>query len=64
MIRAQKPKTLSFCCVVATKEGLSNLRNHGKDVEVFTLAEDPTLDARKFIVPGLGDFGDRFHGTD
>ena len=62
-IQKRKPRTLSFCCVVCAPEGYQNVRKHFKDVVIWTLAEDEKLDERKFIVPGLGDFGDRYHGT-
>jgi len=49
--------------VVAAPEGLAHLRAVSPDATVYTAAVDRALDARKFIVPGLGDFGDRLFGT-
>lgn len=63
-IQKRNPRTLSFCCVVCAPEGYMNVRKHFKNVEIWALAEDEKLDEHKFIVPGLGDFGDRYHGTD
>jgi uracil phosphoribosyltransferase len=49
--------------VVAAPEGLAHLRTVAPEVTVYTAALDRALDARKFIRPGLGDFGDRLFGT-
>lgn len=49
--------------VVAAPEGLEAVTRAFPSVAIFTAAIDRALDARKFIVPGLGDFGDRLHGT-
>jgi uracil phosphoribosyltransferase len=50
-------------CVVAAPEGVRALEERFPGVEVFTAALDRGLDDRAFIVPGLGDFGDRLFGT-
>jgi uracil phosphoribosyltransferase len=50
-------------CVVAAPEGVRALEAHHPEVEVFTAALDEGLNDRAFIVPGLGDFGDRLFGT-
>lgn len=57
---AAAPKLL---CVVAAPEGLEEVRRHHPDVPVHAAALDRTLNARKYILPGLGDFGDRLFGT-
>ncbi|KAH8085103.1 hypothetical protein JL720_7825 [Aureococcus anophagefferens] len=44
-------------------KGLANLKKHAPKVVVVTSAVDEGLDARRYIVPGLGDFGDRYYGT-
>jgi uracil phosphoribosyltransferase len=49
--------------VVAAPEGVRALEERHPDVEVFTAAVDEGLNDRAFIVPGLGDFGDRLFGT-
>ena len=49
--------------IVAAPEGLALLRRTAPDATVYTAAIDRGLDERKFIVPGLGDFGDRLFGT-
>ncbi len=50
-------------CVVAAPEGVRALEAAHPDVHVFTAALDERLNDRAFIVPGLGDFGDRLFGT-
>jgi uracil phosphoribosyltransferase len=50
-------------CVVAAPEGVRALEERHPEVEVFTAALDAGLNDRAFIVPGLGDFGDRLFGT-
>jgi uracil phosphoribosyltransferase len=50
-------------CVVAAPEGVKVLEDRHPEVHIFTAAVDEGLDERAFIVPGLGDFGDRLFGT-
>lgn len=52
-----------FVCVVAAPEGLARMRADHPDVPVVTAALDRELNADAFILPGLGDFGDRLYGT-
>ncbi|MGE5234790.1 MAG: uracil phosphoribosyltransferase, partial [Acidobacteriota bacterium] len=44
-------------------EGVERLAGAAPDAEIYTAAVDDGLDARKYILPGLGDFGDRLYGT-
>ena len=55
---------IRFCCVVAAPEGVAKLAAAHPDVPIFTAALDEKLDHRGFIVPGLGDAGDRCFGTE
>ena len=57
------PRSISFVCVVAAPEGVERLAADHPDVPVFTAALDRQLNEQGFILPGLGDFGDRLHGT-
>ncbi len=50
-------------CIVAAPEGVRALEAEAPDVHIYTAALDRELNARKFILPGLGDFGDRLYGT-
>ncbi|MBU8544882.1 MULTISPECIES: uracil phosphoribosyltransferase [Roseomonadaceae] len=54
---------LRFICVVAAPEGVARLEEAHPDVPIYTAALDERLDHRGFIVPGLGDAGDRCFGT-
>jgi uracil phosphoribosyltransferase len=50
-------------CIVAAPEGVKVLEERHPEVQIFTAALDEGLNDRSFIVPGLGDFGDRLFGT-
>ena len=52
-----------FVFVVSAPEGLEAIDSCFIEVRVLTVAHDPDLNEEKFIVPGLGDFGDRYFGT-
>jgi uracil phosphoribosyltransferase len=54
---------LRFVCLLATPVGLANLHGHHPEVHVWTAAIDPYLNDHGYILPGLGDAGDRLYGT-
>jgi uracil phosphoribosyltransferase len=56
-------RTIRMICIVAAPEGIALVERHHPEVVVFTPVIDSHLDAHKYIVPGLGDFGDRLYGT-
>ncbi|MGM0589270.1 MAG: uracil phosphoribosyltransferase [Bacteroidota bacterium] len=56
-------QTIRFVSLIAAPEGLQRLENNHPDVPVITAAIDRKLNDNAFIVPGLGDAGDRFFGT-
>jgi uracil phosphoribosyltransferase len=56
-------RTIRMICIVAAPDGVALVERHHPDVLVFTPVIDSHLDAHKYIVPGLGDFGDRLYGT-
>ena len=62
-LRARGASDLRFVCLLAAPEGLERLRSAHPDVPVWTAAIDSHLDAHGYIVPGLGDAGDRMYGT-
>jgi uracil phosphoribosyltransferase len=62
-LRGLGARRVRLLCVVAAPEGVRYLEEHAPGTEVFTAAVDRELNARKFILPGLGDFGDRLFGT-
>lgn len=54
---------LRYVCLLATPLGLANLRRHHPEVHVWTAAIDEQLNDHGYILPGLGDAGDRLYGT-
>jgi uracil phosphoribosyltransferase len=62
-VKSAQPKSVRFVCLVAAPEGLANLHEAHPDVPVYTAAVDDHLDEQGYIIPGLGDAGDRLFGT-
>ena len=62
-IKKRNPKHIRFMCVIAAPEGLEALTNAHPDVDVFCAALDEKLNEVGYILPGLGDAGDRIFGT-
>jgi uracil phosphoribosyltransferase len=58
------PASIRFVCVVAAPEGIGRMGVDHPDVPIFTAAIDRQLNADGYILPGLGDFGDRLFGTE
>lgn len=56
-------RAIRMVCIVAAPEGVETVMRHAPHVDIFTPVIDRELNADKFIVPGLGDFGDRLYGT-
>ncbi len=54
---------ITFACILSAKKGINRLRAVHPDVEIFTLSIEPLLNSHGYIVPGLGDAGDRIYGT-
>ncbi len=54
---------IRYVCLVSCQPGIAHLQEAHPDVPIFTAAIDPELNARAYIVPGLGDAGDRYFGT-
>jgi uracil phosphoribosyltransferase len=54
---------IRFVCVVASPQGVDIVRNHHPDVPIWAASVDEGLDGHSYIVPGLGDAGDRIYGT-
>ena len=63
LIKAAGGRDTRMICVVAAPEGVKLLEDRHPEVRIVTAALDDGLDERSFIVPGLGDFGDRLFGT-
>lgn len=62
-IKSKKPKSIKLMCLLAAPEGIKTLHETHPDVPVWTCAVDEKLNAKGYIVPGLGDAGDRLFGT-
>lgn len=62
-LRSLGASRVRLLSVVAAPEGVHHLEQAAPDVEIYTAALDRELNERKYILPGLGDFGDRLYGT-
>ncbi len=62
-IKETGPRSIRFVSLLAAPEGLKNFHGRHPDVPVYTAAVDERLDEHGYIVPGLGDAGDRLFGT-
>jgi uracil phosphoribosyltransferase len=63
VLKEHGAKEISLVCLVASPEGLSKLHKAHPEITVYTAAVDERLNAHAYIVPGLGDAGDRLFGT-
>lgn len=64
ILKDKGAKHMTVVCVVAAPEGIARVRKHHPDVPIITGAIDEKLNSKAYIVPGLGDFGDRYFGTE
>lgn len=64
LLKQAGAKTIRTICIVAAPEGIALVERHHPDVHLYTPVVDRHLNAHKYIVPGLGDFGDRLYGTE
>ena len=62
-IKLRKPHSIKFLCIIAAPEGLDALKMAHPDVDIFCAGMDEKLNENGYIVPGLGDAGDRIFGT-
>ena len=62
-VRACNPRSIKFVALLSAPEGIAHLHEHHPDVPIFTAAVDRELNDRGYILPGLGDAGDRIFGT-
>ncbi len=62
-IKQRGPKSIKFMCIIAAPEGLKALSEAHPDVQIYCAALDDHLNEKCYIVPGLGDAGDRIFGT-
>ena len=63
LIKRENPLNIKFMCIIAAPEGIKALTEAHPDVKVYAAALDEKLNEHSYIVPGLGDAGDRIFGT-
>jgi uracil phosphoribosyltransferase len=62
-LKEAQPKSIKFICLLAAPQGIKLFHEAHPDVEIITASIDEKLDEKGYILPGLGDAGDRFYGT-
>ncbi len=62
-IKQTKPRSIKFVCLLAAPEGIKAFHEAHPDVAIYTPAVDERLNEKGYILPGLGDAGDRIYGT-
>lgn len=62
-IKLRNPRSIKFLCIIAAPEGLEALKKAHPDVDIYCAGLDDHLNENGYIVPGLGDAGDRIFGT-
>lgn len=62
-LKETQPQSIKFVCLLAAPEGIASFHAEHPDVPIFTAAIDDKLDEHGYILPGLGDAGDRMFGT-
>jgi uracil phosphoribosyltransferase len=63
ILKAQGAESIQLLCIVACPPGVQQFQTEHPDVPLLTAAIDPELNDHGYIVPGLGDAGDRYFGT-
>jgi uracil phosphoribosyltransferase len=63
LLKAQGATSIQFMCVVACQVGIERFRSAHPEIPIYSAAIDPELNEFGYIVPGLGDAGDRYFGT-
>ena len=63
MLKEEGVKNIKFLCIIAAPEGINSLRKAHPDVKIYAATVDEKLNENGYIVPGLGDAGDRIFGT-
>lgn len=63
LLKARGATNLRFLCLLATPEGIKRFGKAHPDVPIFTASVDERLNEKGYIIPGLGDAGDRMYGT-
>jgi len=64
IVKSRGAKNIHFMSVISSRYGVEVLRKHHPDIKIFTAVIDEKINENGYIVPGLGDAGDRMFGTD
>lgn len=62
-VKALHPKSIKFLCLLASPQGIVSFHEEHPDITIYTAAIDSALNEKGYILPGLGDVGDRLYGT-
>ena len=62
-IKEREPRSIKFMCLIAAPEGIERLQQEHPDLNIYSAAIDEKLNDHAYIIPGLGDAGDRLYGT-
>lgn len=62
-VKKHNPRSVKFMCIIASKQGIEALTKAHPDVKIYCAVKDAKLNEHSYIVPGLGDAGDRIFGT-
>lgn len=63
LVKETGAKNIKFMCLIATEQGIKKVNDAHPDVSIYCAAVDPEMNEQLYIVPGLGDAGDRMYGT-
>ena len=63
LLKEKGVKKIKFLCIIAAPEGIKKMQEKHPDVQIFTTSIDERLNEKAYILPGLGDAGDRIFGT-
>lgn len=62
-IKEKNPRSIKLMCLIAAPEGIERVQKDHPDLDIYTAAIDEKLNDHAYIIPGLGDAGDRLYGT-
>jgi uracil phosphoribosyltransferase len=63
VLKRKGAKSIKFICILSCSEGVEYFSSKHPDIDIFTACMDEKLNNKKYILPGLGDAGDRIFGT-
>ena len=63
IVKKSKPKSIKFMCIISAPEGIKALHDEHPDIKIYCAVKDKCLNEHGYIIPGLGDAGDRIFGT-